>query len=232
LQITVNETISDSPEASAGGNAYIYDVTITNTGSGSYDVNPTYFTMVTSSNSRYDSTILRAMRQSLPEVTLNQGQSATGQIAFQLPKTQTPSRLEFVDQPESVDESLVGLPQPTVWVSEPEPGRVTLSGTQSGDLSATYTFSNDTLFYYTGDVIALEVAVNNFQLSGSVALNSLALASSDTGFTLSSISPSLPVAITACCSDIDVFVYVDVYVYIVAPASSFTGPIDLSGTTN
>ncbi len=232
LQITVSKTISDPPEASTGENAYIYDVALTNTGSVSYDVNPSYFTLVTASNSVYDSTSFLAIRQSLSAVTLNHGQCASGQIAFQIPNTQVPSRLEFKDQIKSVDEFVVGLPQPMVWVSEPVRGRISLTGGESVGLSAAYTFSNSTLFYYTGDVIALEVALNDFHISGSIALFTLTLPSSDTGFTLLSINPPLPAVVDACCSDVDLFPTVNVYIYIVAPSSTFTGAIDLVGTTN
>jgi hypothetical protein len=230
LRITVSKTISDSPEASAGETAYIYDVTVTNIGSGSYDVNPFYFSMITTSNYIYDTTALLAMRQYLSAVTLNQGQSTSGQVAFQFPNTQTPSGLEFNNQFEGVDELVAGLPQPTVWVSEPMVnlfgGSITLTGVDSLQLLATYSFNNNTFYYYTGDIITLKVALNDLNSSGSVTLNALTLASSDSGFTLSSISPSLPVTVTAGGG------VVDVYVYIVAPASSFTGAISLNGTTN
>jgi hypothetical protein len=228
LLISIARAISDSPEASAGSKAFIYDVSITNMGSGSYDVNPLYFTMITASNSVYDSTFFLAIRQSLSAVTLNQGQTTSGQIGFQIPNGQTPSKLEFNNQFESVDEFVTGIPQPTVWVSEPNccSGQITLTGTDSGQLLATYSFSNNTEFFYTGDIITLKVGLNDFYSFGSVTLNTLTLASSDTGFILSSISPSLPITVTAGGSE------VDVYVYIVAPSSSFTGAIDLNGTTN
>ncbi len=72
----------------------------------------------------------------------------------------------------------------------------------------------------------MKVALNDYYSSGSVTLKSLTLSSSDTGFTLSSISPSLPLTVTGGGGEVDVMVY------IVAPASSFTGAIDLNGTTN
>ncbi|MHB2036599.1 MAG: hypothetical protein ACYCPW_07665 [Nitrososphaerales archaeon] len=49
---------------------------------------------------------------------------------------------------------------------------------------------------------------------------------------MSSISPTLPVVVTACCSDVDVFVFVYVNVYLIAPSISFTGAINLNGTTD
>jgi len=167
------------------------------------------------------------MRESLPAVTLNPGQGTSGQIAFQIPSTQTISKLEYNNPFTNLDEIMTNLPQVTSWVSEPSFfGTITSTGINSSQLSATYTFDNKTNWYYSGDVIALKVSLNDFYFSGNITLNTLSLTTSDTGFTISSIDPPLPVMVRAGGGE------VDVYVYIIDPASSFTGSIDFNGTTS
>ena len=227
LQITVKETVSDGPEAAAGEDAYIYVLTLTNTGTRSYGVNSSFITLITSSAGVYDSApFLQAMLHSLSAVTLIEGQSTSGQVAFQFPSTQTPSKLEFKNLAQGVDELVANLPVPSAWVSNIGLPSSTLTGPNSGFLSIGYSLGNDTFYYYTGEIITLHASISDLFTKGpaSVTLNTLALASSDTGFTLLSISPNLPLTVDA---GGNVTVIVDV----LDDASSFAGQLVLNGTT-
>jgi hypothetical protein len=231
LQITVLKAISDPPEALAGGNAYIYDVTLTGNGAASYQATSTSFTLIVSTGVAYNSTLLKAMRQPLTAAALSHGQVAIGQVAFQVPGSQLPLELEFKDQADGIDE-FTSLPQPTAWVSEPTIGNIVLTGSQSGELFASLSFANDTQFFYSGEVIALELTINGIHNTGEVAIKTLSLSGPDKTLSVSSIDPQLPLVVTVCCSDVDTFQYYYVYLYIFAPASSFVGAISVNGTTD
>lgn len=228
LQITVKETVSDGPEAAAGEDAYIYVLTLTNTGTRSYDVNSSFITLITSSAGVYDSTpFLQAMLHRLSAVTLSEGQSASGQVAFQFPSNHTPSRLEFKNQAQGVDELVANLPEPSAWVSNIGIPFSTLTGPNSGFLSIGYSSGNDTFYYYTGEIITLHASISDLFTTGpaTVTLNTLTLASSDSGFTLLSITPDLPLTVDAGGN-------VTVVLNILDNSSNFTGQFVLNGTTN
>ena len=205
---------------------YIYDVTLADNGQSSYSVDLLYFTMVTASNSVYDATVALAFQHSLPVVTLNPGQKTSGQVAFQFPRSETPSKLEY-KVPFSVDEFITNLPTPTIAVSEPNFAITTnVQGTTNAyggqDLTAFSSIQNTTFYFYTGQAIAIKVALTNFDTGTTVTVNSITVATA--GLSISQISPSLPITVSGSSSGNET----DVVVYIPAPPTSFSGTIALS----
>jgi len=224
--MVVTQTISDSPDASAGQSAFIYDLTIENNGSGSVSVNPLYFTLISSSNSVYDTDECGACVSAVLAITLRPGQNTSGQLGFEIPDTQVPSELEFTNRMQGVREFVTSLPAPTSWVSSPEPsGQIKLTGPGSSEIVATCSVSNNTVYFYTGDVIAVKISLINLGQK-SVTLTALNLTGPDAGFNLTSIGRPFPAIIPANGHA------VSVYVYIASPPSSFTGEIELEGTTS
>ena len=205
---------------------FIYDVTLADNGQSPYQVDFLYFTMITASNSVYDATVALAMQQNLPAVTLDPGQKTSGQVAFQFPSSETPAKLEY-KVPYSVDEFVTNLPTPTVAVSEPDFAITTnVQGTTNAyggqDLSASSSIQNRTFYFYTGQSIAIKVALTNYDTGTTVTVNSIAVTTA--GLSINQVSPSLPVTVTGGSNGNEV----DVVVYIPAPSASFSGTITLS----
>ena len=230
LAIAISQVISDPPDAQASSSVYIYDVTLTNNGQTSYPVNDFYFTMISASNTVYNPTFVGAIQQSLPSLELAQGQKATGQVAFQIPASETPAKLEY-HIPFSINEFVTNLPTPNGAVSEPNlvinanvQGAVDAYGVP--ELMASPSILNNTFYFYTGQIIAIKVAFTNFFTGTTATVNSIA--SNTTGLSISQTSPSLPVMVVGSGNGVEV----DVIVYMVAPATSFTGTITLDVTAS
>lgn len=227
LAIVISQAITDPPDAQASSSVYIYDVTLTNNGQTSYLIDEFYFSLISASNTVYNPTIALAIQQSLPSLSLAQGQKATGQIAFQIPNTETPAKLEY-HIPLSINEFVTNLPTPSSAVSEPNleintnvEGSTNAFGVQ--DLNAFATIENQTLYFYTGQVIAIQVQLSAFTGS-TVSVNSITC--NTTGLSISQIAPSLPIMVNGNNNGNGV----DVTVYLVAPATSFSGMIMLNVT--
>jgi hypothetical protein len=226
LAIVISQTSSDPPEAQTGNSIFIYNVAFTNNGQSSYSVDELFFTMITVSNSVYNVAFVFAIQQNLPSVTLNPGQKTSGQIAFQIPSTETPAELEY-NVPDSIDEFVTNLPMPSSSVSEPNIEITTnVQGTTnaygSQDLSAFSSIQNNTFYFYTGQIIAIKVALTDVDSGTTVTVNSIA--SNTTGLSLNQITPSLPVMVTGSGNEVDEMVY------ILAPPTSFSGTITIDVT--
>ena len=172
---------------------FIYNVAFANNGQSSYLVDELYFTMITASNSVYNPTIAIAVQQNLPSVTLNPSQKTSGQVAFQIPSSETPAKLEYkipgVFSP-ILDEFVTNLPTPSSAVSEPNFEITTnVQGTTNAyglqDLTAFSSIENSTFYFFTGQAIAIKVALTNFDTGTTVTVNSIA--STTTGLSLSQI---------------------------------------------
>jgi hypothetical protein len=201
---------------------YIYDLAFANNGQSSYSVNSLYFTIITASNSVYNTALALAIQQNLPAVTLSPGQKTSGQIAFQIPSSETPAKLEY-KIPYSIDEFVTNLPTPTSFVSRPSIIiNTNLQGTS--DLTAFPSIQNMTYYFYTGQTIAITLALSDYFAGTTVTVNSIT--TTTTGLSISQISPSLPVKISGNSNGNEV----DVMVYMLAPPTSFSGTITLNVT--
>lgn len=235
LAIAISLAISDPPDAKASSSVYIYDVTVLNNGQTSYPIDDSYFMLISNSNTVYNPTSVGAIQRSLPTLNLAQGQKATGQVAFQIPTSETPAQLEY-HIPLSIDEFVTNLPAPSSFVSEPNfeittnvQGPTDEFGLQELDATSSIQNSTSLGYFYTGQTMAIKVSLSNLDTTGSsgapgttVKVNSIT--SNTTGLSISQISPSLPVTVVGGNGGGEV----EVMVYMVAPAGSFTGTISLN----
>jgi hypothetical protein len=231
LVIAVSKTISDQPEAQKGDSVYIYDVSIEDTGQDSYPVNQSLFTMVSVSGADYSTVSVSAIQMSLPSHSMiAPGQVTSGQIAFQFSSSQTPAELEYV-VPGALNETVRNLPSPSAFVSEPNPWvevnvnyAVDVTGYQ--DLYTYQYIQNNTLFFYTGQVIAIVVPLADVNIGSTVTVYSVV--SATPGLSVVRMSLSFPISVVGTSGGIQTDLIVDV----LAPPTSFTGAITLNLTAN
>src|SRR5208282_2819971 len=156
------------------------------------------------------------------------GPEDTGQIAFLIPSSETPAELEY-NVPDSIEEFVTNLPTPSSAVSEPNPEiianmKYTTDVTGFEVLEAFPSIQNNSLYFYSGQTIAIEVALTDVVPGTTATVDSIA--SGTAGLIISQISPSLPATINGNSNGGEV----DVMVYIFAPPTSFTCTITLNMT--
>lgn len=234
LAIVVSDTILDLPDASSGSTIYIYNVTLTdNSQSNQYYVDELYFTLLTNINTKYTTTFALAENEQLSGESLSHGQNDAGEIAYEIPNGQTPSTLQYnaISSPLScaacvgISETINSLPSPSLWVSElNEVVTPVISG--SSNVDAEYSIQNSTFEFLTGQTISVQISFTNLDFQNQTAVNVSSIAVSNSGFTIASISPSLPVSVPYRSSSSAT----DVIVNVVAPASSYDGSLNFTVT--
>ena len=206
LKIVVERVTADPVEASEGHTILIYDLTITNTDTISHLVSAFGFQLVTANNSVYSLSFAIAVRRLLPSVTLEPQQHASGQVSFEVPNGELPSRLEFGIGPQAVVSS---LPQPSAWVSRILDADVKFVGAVTGfPLVAFASVQNSTSYFYTGDVVSLQLALSYYGSGSTVKVTSVALM--DSGFNVIQTAPPLPITVNGGDKEVDLVVYVSV----------------------
>ena len=226
----VSRAISDQPEAPKGDSLYIYELAVEDMGQRSYPINASYFTLVTSSGLDYGAVLASAIQLSLPSTAIFPGQLIDGQIAFEFPSSQTAVKLEY-SVPGSIVVTVQNLPSPSASVSEPSYSvdanvnyGVDVSGYQ--DLFPYPYVQNSTLFFYSGQTIAILVPLANDVIGSTVTVNSI---SSDTPtLSIIQISPPFPIRVIGTSGGDET----NVMVYMVAPPTSFLGTITLNITAD
>lgn len=218
LSITVTQVITDTVESS-GYTYWIMTVTLTDTGNSQHYVNPSNFQLTSNTNAVYQWNIAFADQNDLQEVTLNAGQHTSGQIAFKLPNDQSPSMLEYSWSVESVDVKVTSFPASSGVVSYVSGNSATVSGTASTDVSGYVSVENSSDYFYTGQVIALKVALNNYD-TASHTVSSISIS----GLTVISMTPSTPITVGN--SEVDVTIYAQ------APATAFNRQVNATITTS
>lgn len=230
LGITVSAAISDPPEAHAGNSLYIYSVALRDNTNVPINVNSSKFDLITASKNVYDTTLINATQQDLGPIALNPGESTSGQIAFQFPSSQTPSELEY-NISDSIHEMVTHLPSPSQNVSELTAHVETIVGGVTKtygleDLTSNAAIQNGSLFFYSGQTIAIKVALYNSSPGTTVSV--VSITTTTPGIKIMGISPALPVAVANTANGNETVVMV----YAAAPATSFSGTIalNISGT--
>lgn len=230
LAIAISQVISDPPEAKPSSSVYIYNVTLTNIGQTPYLINASYFSLIGASNAVYNPMMALAIQQVLRPSSLTQGKMTTGQVAFQIPTSETPAKIEY-HVPLSIDEFITNLPTPSGFVSEFLTVNTHVQGTPDGyggQMVAAYASvlnSSNAGFFYSGQTIEIGIALLDGYTGTNATVNTIVSATS--GLSINQIQPSLPVHMTG--SD-DGSTEVLVYVFMIVPATSLTGPINLNLT--
>ncbi len=192
-------------------------------------MNESFFTMTTTSNTVFPVVSVPAIQRSLASTTLEPRQATVGQIAFQIPAAQIPGQLQY-SIPGSVNETISNLPSPVGAVSEPNPSIITniqyYSDLGFEVLNAYPHIPNDTGYFYPGQTIPVVVAFTDTVDGTNEMVNSIT--SGTTTFTITQITPSLPLLILGYSAGINY----NELVCISAPQTSFTGNIVLNIDTD
>ena len=227
----MTKAIADPPESSSSALVYIYDFTVVDQTVANLDVNTLDLQLVGSSNTVYHSTGAGASQifamDIFQPVILNPSQQTNGQVAFPVPKTDAPVKLEFLSG--SLDVS-VGVPAPSAnvsWISQLD-SNVTGSGSNAVSLDSlspeNFTAAATLGLYYSGDVIALKLSFGYFlSYSGNSTFQVTSIGDS-AGFKVVGISPVLPVGVGSSGAD--------VMVYLLTPDSSFKGTLTIEISVN
>jgi hypothetical protein len=227
----VTRAIRDPPESTTSVLVYIYNFTVVDQSVANLDVSTLDLQLVGSSNTVYHSTGAGASQifaiDIFQPVILNPQQQAKGQVAFPVPRTDAPSKLEFLSG--SIDVS-VGVQAPSVnvsWISQFNSNVTGSASNEVGLQSLTpenFTATASLGFYYSGDVIALKLSFGYFlSYSGNSTFQVTSIGDS-AGFKVVGISPALPVSVGNSGAD--------VMVYLLTPGPSFNGTLNIDMSVN
>lgn len=196
VAIVVDATVVDktTPDAPSGYTTYIYNLAITDVNIESFLVTPDGFKVFTTSNATYGTSLALAMKWPLHSTTLGPGQSASGQVSFQVPNGQLPTKLEYGNTTQSVDALATNLPQPTQWVSTVDYANATLQGTGQSEYLIVTMIPNSIPFYYSADGMLVTITLQAF-VPNATSINVTSVAVANYGFRAISVTPALPVLV-------------------------------------
>lgn len=198
---------------------YILSIDASYSGSANWHVYPGKFQLVTSSLSVYGTTFTSSESNPLREVILSNGQHNVGQVAFNVPNGQTPSKVEYIDQVSNIKVESNPVPQISSWVSYVYSAEISLQSPKQSFVIASGTIQNlGTRYYYTGDIISVKVSITYI---GANPISVTSITDSDKGFTIQNIQPSLPVNVPGNGQQVSLIVNV------IAPPSSYSGALHL-----
>jgi len=200
---------------------YLLTVDASYSGDGTWNVYPLDFELVSNSSSVYRPASTWDERTPISDVTLSDGQHDVGQIAFNLPNGEVPSKLEYLSQLPNIKVETSSIPQVSSWVSIVPSAEVSVRNVNGLSPFATGTIQNIGP-YYTGEVVVVKVTVRWVGLS---SISVTAISDSD-GFTISNIEPSLPLTVKGNGQE------VDIVVSLLAPPSNYSGNLHLTVTVS
>jgi hypothetical protein len=226
--VVVTSVALDTIDAPSGSSYYVLTVDAAYSGSGSWDVHPSDFQLVSNSSATFHEIVMLDDNDLLQDVTIPNGQHDIGHLWFRLPNGQAPSKLEYVDSLSNVNVEVTGISQVTSWISSISFAEVKLQNPSNLSVFVYGTIQNRNTFYYTGDTITAKIAITYIAVQGvnpsSIIVTSIT--ASDQGFSLSSVSPSPPVAIVGNGQEVDITVGV------VVPSYCYSGNLHLLVTVS
>lgn len=236
VSVTVTRTTVDNTtvDAATGSTIYIYDVTLTGSDSASHPVGASYFTLVGTGGASYQTTPDQAERTALANATLASGQQADGEVAFEVPNSDQPAKLEYKMPAQGVDVIVTSLPRPSRWVSSIASVKATWKAdtTNSNYFVAALIQNESSSLYYSTDTIPVKIEITPYNTDDIVleAVPDLTVTSafvSTIGFSVASVSPPFPITVANNGNEVDFMVYVTL------PNLSLTvGSLDLTLTTS
>jgi hypothetical protein len=229
---TLDQTTADSQ---AGDAYYIFDLTLTGNDSAALPSGASHFALTGSSGATYNEINDPAIRQPLPNSSLSTGQQASGQVAFLLPSSDQPAKLEYSVPAQGVDVTVANLPQASRWVTSVAQVTATLpSNSATSNFFATAQIQNFTYgVFYSTDTITVKIEITPYNYDDIVGqavpdITVTSVTSATLGFTVAGVSPSLPVTVSANGN----LAEVDLYVKLNLPSSSLSVPdLELSVST-
>jgi hypothetical protein len=231
----VTKAITDPTESTSNELTYIYDFNIVDLNVSNLDFSTLDLQLIGSSNSVYHSTGAGASQvfaiDIFQPVILNPQQQASGQVAFPVPRTDKPSKLEFVGGSIVVSVTFsVGVPAPSANVSWISQLNSNVTGSASGEVNLesitpeNFTATASLGYYYSGDVIALQLSfiyLSSYFGNSTFEVTSI---TNSAGFKVVGISPALPVGVGGSGAT--------VMVYLLAPTASFNGTLTIVANVN
>jgi len=219
LNVVVNQVITDTVEYQSNGYVYwLLNLTVTDAGTDQYEVDPYSFQLTSTGHVVYSAQYASADQNDLQSVTLLPGGHTTGQIAFKLPDGEKPAQLTYLYAFGFAKFVVTNIPAPSGNASHVQAGSVKNSnGTFSSYLGAYASIANSSSYFYTGNMIAVKIVLNNYYsgLNSNVTVTSIT--DSDTGFTTTGLSQSLPITVEKS--------EVDLVLYLKAPSFAFNGQL-------
>lgn len=230
---TLDQTAADAP---AGHSLYIYDVTVTDNSTADQGSGSAYFALAGEGTSTYSPTNATSIQDALASVTLSSGQRATGEIAFSVPDSDQPTKLEYSDTSTGIQEAVTSLPAPSRWVSTVSGVMASLPTNADASnyfVSASLVNSTGTV-YYSGGKISIQVEITPYNSDDivdeavpDITVTSISVANQ--GFAIASVSPSLPITVSANGNTATT----DITVYVTPPSQSVSvGSLSLSLSTS
>ena len=191
------EVTGVSVAQSAQVNGYILNVDASYSGSGTWTVNPSDFELVSASSTVYTvlSNIIVGMTAPMSEVDLANGQQAVGQLAFQLPAGQTPSKLEYLDQSANINVSSQGMPQTLSYVCQSPSVYVGASASSVSGSSAQlkYGIYPSSGYYFSGGQITLPIVASLDAFAGTQTNTEVtSITTNSSGVEVTQVQPALP----------------------------------------
>jgi hypothetical protein len=210
----------DLHESSSGNILYIFDFVVTDTGTGLLSVNSAELQLVGTSNAVYPSVNGLAMDIFLPAV-LNPRQHVSGQTAFLVPRSDKPSKLQFLSLSIQATDDTLPAPSANVTYISAFDSKVTDSAANNVAVSyllpQNFTTTSSQGYYYSGQVIALKLTLGySIGYSGNDTFHVTSINNS-AGFRVLGISPPLPIGVGSSGTD--------VMLYLLAPDSYFDGQV-------
>jgi len=220
--IQVTKVVID--QTSNRSSYYILSIDASYSGSANWHVYPDKFQLVTSSSSVYGTTFTLSESNPLRDVILSNGQHNVGQVAFEVPSGQTPSKVEYIDLVSNIKVESNSVPQISSWVSSVYSVKISLQNPPNRSyVVARGTIQNPKTCYYTGDIISVKVFITYIGVN---PISLISITDSDKGFTIQNVQPSLPVSVPGNGQEVSLIVNV------VAPSSSYSGDLHLIVTVS
>jgi hypothetical protein len=190
VNLLITRATLDSATAPSSSDYYVYSVNVSYFGLGTaWPFDPTHFRLIYGQppRSTYITPIGVPENRPIQSALLGNGQRATGQIAFEVPKGSVPTRIQYND---SFENLATIAPAVSSWFSMITGVQANITGvTNSTGFHVTASIENETQYYYNGNIISVRVSVvyngsntHSFSLVNPIIIH-------ETGFAVSSVQP-------------------------------------------
>lgn len=214
--------VAEDDSAPAGTTFYLLTIDASYSGTGSWDFNPLFLQLVSINSSVYSLTFSLSFKNLISAVTLSNGQHTSGQVVFQLPSDQKPAKLDYNDNINNIKVEVATIPAVSSWVSQFLVVDVNSTTPNGITVDTLATVQNDSIYYYTGERVAIQVAIFYVPFVGEPSQITLASITNSNGLSMSSTQPMLPTTVSGGTQE------TDVTVFMVAPSQSFSGDVHLN----
>jgi hypothetical protein len=199
--MVMNATLDTADAQEAGDTVYVYFIDFANQGTVNRTISTFGFTLVATNGSSFGWKAVQAEQHPLSGQVLLPGRNASGQIAFEVPLTLTPTRLvyNYTLVPSKAYSVIVNnIPAPTLWISAfAHSANAVVTGPSASDLATpVYQIQNESGNYiYTGQTLVITMTVGGITASPAITITGISV--SNPGVTIVKVDPSIPATIPA-----------------------------------